>query len=107
MSRGVPAPRAALIATERPQDAVPYLTRALDLQKHGDQHATLLAEARFALAQALWGVGTDRPRATLLATQARDSYVRVPDAKHAAEVETWLAARGRGRAPASGRMLPP
>jgi tetratricopeptide (TPR) repeat protein/predicted Ser/Thr protein kinase len=66
------AERAVRVAEARPADANP-----------GD-----LADARFALAAALWGTHGDRVRAKKLAEQARDAQ---PDAEKKAATVKWLA----------------
>jgi len=61
-----------------------------------------LAETRFELARALWTApaaeGRDRPRARMLAEQARDAYAAAGEAREAerAEVEGWLRRAGAG-----------
>jgi len=66
------AERAVRVAESRPADANP-----------GD-----LADARFALAAALWDTHGDRARAKKLAEQARDAQ---PDAEKKAATVKWLA----------------
>jgi tetratricopeptide (TPR) repeat protein len=87
----------ALLGLGKPADAVLPLERALTiLITHEVSHA-LLAEARFALARALWTApatqGRDRPRARILAEQARDAYAAAGEPRKAdlAKLETWLA----------------
>lgn len=54
--------------------------------------AALLAEARFAVAQAWWAAAPrGRAAARSLAELARDGYPAPAKAKERAEVETWLA----------------
>jgi hypothetical protein len=57
----------------------------------------LLAEARFALAQALWGAGRDRPRALRLADATRSVYEAAGARGHdkLVTVDEWLARHRR------------
>jgi tetratricopeptide (TPR) repeat protein/predicted Ser/Thr protein kinase len=81
----------------RPGLAVPPLERAVRLY---DQPRPELprwnAEVRFLLAQALWRAGRERPRAVLLARQAREIYGQVPASARTemAPLNAWLAAHG-------------
>ena len=49
------------------------------------------ARIRFALAQALWAEGTDRPRARAVAGQAREELARIHGAFFLRQVDAWLA----------------
>jgi hypothetical protein len=74
-----------------PASAIAPLTRALELRQADPGDGLELAEVRFALAQAL--VSTDRARALVLATQARDAWSKA-GARHTAplaEASAWLA----------------
>ena len=87
---------AAWVARGRPKLAVPLLTRAMALQ-HGDETADDRADAERALAEALWTLGRDRPRALALARHARDYYASHPmgprRAGQLAAMEAWLRER--------------
>ena len=75
-----------------PREATPILERALRIREKSEPNAELVAEARFALASARWELGQDRAAALTLARAARDTYRKMPEqARHAAEVEAWLA----------------
>ncbi|MCB9565905.1 MAG: tetratricopeptide repeat protein [Myxococcales bacterium] len=58
-----------------PAGALPHLERALEIREQGRSPADDAAETRFVLAQALWLLGQDRPRARALAEAARKGYV--------------------------------
>ncbi|HEX2574646.1 MAG TPA: serine/threonine-protein kinase [Polyangia bacterium] len=67
------------------------LEQALAIQEHRDGDPDSLASTRYQLAQALWVLGTERPRALSLAQAARDVFARPPARKkELAEVEDWL-----------------
>jgi tetratricopeptide (TPR) repeat protein len=76
------------------REAIKPLQRAVAiLQTHqGDPRS--LAEARFALARALWQVGEDRPQAVALARKARDGFAGAGAAGRmdARASSAWLAA---------------
>ena len=87
-----------LIAEGRSREASPILERALRIREHAEPNAELVAETRFALARARWAIGQDQAGALSLAERARDIYRKMPaEAKHAAEVDAWLADKSRGR----------
>lgn len=73
--------------------------RALKLRDRPDTPAFDLAETRFVLARSLWSDASARPRARLLAEQARDGFIAAEDAgtKQLAAVTAWL----------DGHVLPP
>jgi tetratricopeptide (TPR) repeat protein len=85
----------ALLGQGRPADARGYLERALSIRTANEVDPLVLAETRFALAQALWDapVDADRARARELAELARDVYVDAGEvvAKQRGESERWLA----------------
>jgi tRNA A-37 threonylcarbamoyl transferase component Bud32 len=84
----------ALLALRRAAEAVPPLERAVKLREAREPDQLLVAESRFALAQALAAAGNpagDRTRAHTLAVAARDAYDRAGAAKQRATVEAWLA----------------
>jgi tetratricopeptide (TPR) repeat protein len=87
----------ALLALGRPEDAVPTLERALRVRAAHEPDPSLVAETRFALARALWGVNPDWTRPRELAMRARDAYLKATDTKDAAEIAAWLATRARPR----------
>lgn len=80
-------------------EAVPLLERALQIREARHPVPADMAEARFALARALWdappSAGRDRPRARTLAHQARETYRDIDRAEPLSEVEAWLATRAR------------
>jgi tetratricopeptide (TPR) repeat protein len=63
------------------------LHRALAILEHHVSPPSQLAQARFALALALWAEGRERPRAHALAVAAREHA-----GEQEAEVDAWLAA---------------
>jgi tetratricopeptide (TPR) repeat protein len=85
----------ALTALGRGAEAVAPLQRALRIREADGLDQRLIAEARFALARALWDADVDHARARRLATQARDAYANAKDAQDAATVDAWLAAHPR------------
>jgi eukaryotic-like serine/threonine-protein kinase len=85
----------ALTALGRAADAVAPLERARRLREAGSVDPTLIAEACFALARALWDADVDHARARRLATQARDAYANAKDTQDTATVDVWLAAHPR------------
>lgn len=75
------------------ESALAYAERAVSIREAAMVEPTVLADARFVLAQALWSKRSERARARTLAEQAREAY-----AKHGqggeddlAEIMTWLA----------------
>ena len=85
----------ALAALGEPREAAEVLGRALTLRVRGETNQPLVAETRFALAQALWDAGGDRARARALATGAHERYAHDRDDTRATRVADWLAAHGR------------
>ncbi len=82
----------------RPAEVMTLASRVVALREPGGAGPEALAEGRFLLAQGLWEVppaqGRDRPRALVLAEQARDAYRAAAAAgRQLAEVENWLAQR--------------
>jgi hypothetical protein len=65
--------------------AIEELERAIAILEHRSGEQSLLPEAQFAPAQALWGAGRERPRGRSLAQAARQ-YEPIP-----AAVDAWLA----------------
>lgn len=88
----------AELGRKAPRAAVAALERALKLREDNAGDAGELARTRFDLARALWALGA-HPRATLLATQARDGFAAAGDAwtERADEARAWLAAPPRSR----------
>jgi tetratricopeptide (TPR) repeat protein len=86
-----------LLELGMPVAAIAALERALTIRSPHDVDPSLLAETRFALARGLWTVpvtqGRDRPRARMLAEQARDAWVEGGAGSEAdlAKAEAWLA----------------
>ena len=83
-----------LILEHHFHEALPILERALRIREKSELNAELVAETRFALARARWELGQDRAGALALAEAARETYRKMPaEAKHAAEVDAWLAGK--------------
>jgi tetratricopeptide (TPR) repeat protein/tRNA A-37 threonylcarbamoyl transferase component Bud32 len=89
------------LGRDRPREAVAPLIRAYDLRSRLDPDPARLAETAFALAQALWRSGRDRPRALALAAEAARAYAKTPDTGPLAETRLWLTMHASARA--SGR----
>jgi eukaryotic-like serine/threonine-protein kinase len=91
---------AVLLGLGKPADAVLSLERALTICTTHEVDPASLAYTRFTLARALWDApatqGRDRPRARILAEQAREAFAALGEGKKAelAEVEAWLAEHG-------------
>jgi tetratricopeptide (TPR) repeat protein len=83
----------------RAEDAVPLAERAVAILEAGGNAAEDLADARHALAKALWEArphhGRDRPRAVKLAEQARDAFREAGPGRagHLDAAQEWLDAR--------------
>ena len=83
-----------LLLEHHVREALPILERALRIREKSEPNAELVAETRFALARARWELGQDRTGALTLAEAARDTYRKMRgEAKHAAEVDAWLAGK--------------
>jgi tetratricopeptide (TPR) repeat protein len=81
----------ALVGAGRAEDAARELEQARAL--FGDTASPYAAEARFALARALWGAPARETRALGLAREARDGYQRLRNAPaEVASVDAWLRA---------------
>ena len=83
-------------------DAARLAERAIHVREAGNAPAPDIAEARYALAQALWdapdGQGRDRERAMQLATNAAELLASAKaDSPLVLEVASWLAAHGAQR----------
>ncbi|HEX8703798.1 MAG TPA: serine/threonine-protein kinase [Myxococcaceae bacterium] len=74
------------LARGKPEEAVPLLEQALAISS-----PQLRARSQFSLAQALWAVGKERPRAVALATQARE-YWQGLGHPGLSEASRWLTA---------------
>jgi serine/threonine-protein kinase len=86
------------VTTGNPKAAVPLLERALRIREGHETDRTLVAEAQFALACALWDSRGDRTRALSLAKAARSSYAGGQATRELAEVDAWLATTAVKRA---------
>jgi serine/threonine-protein kinase len=75
-----------LLARGKPAEAVPLLEQALAISSPQPR-----ARIQFALAQALWAVGKERPRAVELATKAREHWQGLGHPR-LDEASRWLAA---------------
>ena len=82
---------AAEVVAGHPDKAIPSLERAIVLYDTAKTAAVIVADAKLALARALWPA--DKPRARELATAARDAY-RAGDSRSfgskAGEADAWL-----------------
>jgi tetratricopeptide (TPR) repeat protein len=79
-----------LAATKQIPEALSFLERALANRRQS--HDVLAANSEFALAQVLWSVPTQRPRALSLAREALSLWQEDGSTRLAAESEEWLAA---------------
>ena len=81
----------ALLGTGRAADATAILERAVVILEDGEGEPSRLAEARFALARALWQSGEDRGRAGELAAAALAAYEAAGERGRARrdEIEGW------------------
>jgi tetratricopeptide (TPR) repeat protein/predicted Ser/Thr protein kinase len=84
----------ALRGLGRSREAVEPLSRAVALRQSGEVGPELLAESRWALAQALWESGGDRRRALDLARQAADGFAAVGRPNNRREITDWLHKHG-------------
>ena len=88
-----------LTAEGRPQEAAVVLDKALHIRERSEPNKELLAETRFALAEARWQAGGDPSGARAPAESALATYRALPThSKEASEVESWLATRRVGHA---------
>jgi tetratricopeptide (TPR) repeat protein len=81
----------ALTALARSKEALATLDRALRIREASEPDAALVAETRFAFAEAIWQAGVDRLRAREVARVAREGYAGAKDEKKVAEIDAWLA----------------
>jgi hypothetical protein len=65
---------------------IPVLERAVKILEHQPGEVDMLPKAQFALAQALWDLGRERPRALSLARAVREQFEPMRS-----EVDAWLA----------------
>ena len=77
-----------------PRRAIPWFEGALRIRGPHDTDPPSTAEARFALASALWDTGGDRTRALSLAKAAKDTYEQLEMNRELAQVNGWLAKHG-------------
>jgi len=82
-----------MLRQHRPDAAIPFLERALEIRKQNHVHERLIADVRFSLARAIWDSGGDKRRAVSLATAAREVYARYPRLDKEPTVATWIAQR--------------
>jgi tetratricopeptide (TPR) repeat protein len=80
------------LATNAAGAAVAPLQQAVALRENHPGDPVALADARFALAQALWQQGRDRPRAVRLATATQGLYAQAGARGHdrLSAVDQWL-----------------
>jgi tetratricopeptide (TPR) repeat protein len=84
----------SLVALGRAREALGPLEHALEMITTGEPNEWGAADARFALAEALWASGGDRKRARKLATDARTGMAPVSNAvarRQLAAIDAWLA----------------
>jgi eukaryotic-like serine/threonine-protein kinase len=83
-----------LMGERRWREAISVLEKALRIRESSEPNVELVAETRFALAQARWEAGQDRTGALALARAARDAYRNLAEhGKQASEIDAWLAGR--------------
>jgi len=82
------------LAEGSPDNALVPLERAFRIREAKEIEPSRRAEARFALARALWESKRDRIRARALADEARATYAKTSATAKMAEVDAWLRARG-------------
>jgi predicted transcriptional regulator len=76
-------------------DALPLAERGLTLRTTANVSASLVAESKYFVAQALWGAGKDRAKALVLVREARAAYVAAGAGREAdvREVDRWLVTK--------------
>jgi hypothetical protein len=82
----------ALVRLKRPTEAVDRLEKAMLLLGEIPWHRTLKAEAQLGLADALWAVGEEKPRARELGSAAEKLFVAIPRNVEAARARAWVEA---------------
>jgi tetratricopeptide (TPR) repeat protein len=83
------------LITGRARDALPLLARAVAVMETHEVELDDRADARFALARALWEAGTDRKLALAVAASASDDYRAAGEGRKDDwdRVSAWLARR--------------
>jgi serine/threonine protein kinase/tetratricopeptide (TPR) repeat protein len=83
------------LGADRASEALAPLQQAVALRERYPSDPVALAEARFALAEALWRDGRERARALRLATAARAAYAQAGarGRESLGAVDAWLARR--------------
>ncbi|HYV45574.1 MAG TPA: tetratricopeptide repeat protein [Myxococcaceae bacterium] len=92
----------AYLGMRKPQDAVTALERAIAIHEKNSHDAPEMAEARFALARALWDAGKDKKRAAALAELARTGYTTSKDEERVMAVARWQVEHPSGAANKGG-----
>jgi tetratricopeptide (TPR) repeat protein/predicted Ser/Thr protein kinase len=77
---------------KRPGDALRLAERSLAILEKASSPPREMADAHFALAQALWDTGGSQPRAVDLARQARTSLAGAGATDSVVKIDAWLAA---------------
>jgi hypothetical protein len=98
LAYGLTGEGTTLVALGRPAEATPLLEEALRARADKHLDPALVAETRFALAQALWTQPSAHARALSLAREARGDAAKAgaadrTSAARAAEIDAWLASR--------------
>ncbi|MBN1208927.1 MAG: tetratricopeptide repeat protein [Myxococcaceae bacterium] len=83
-----------LLAQGRPAEALPLLERALRMIPENQR-----AQGQFALAEALWESGRDRPRALEQASQAREYWKRLGRKADVEQISRWMEERATATSP--------
>ena len=84
-----------LLALGRARDGLERLERAARLLDSPKVYPPASADAKLALADALWTAGNDRPRARALALEAQGVYAKHQRSRESAAAEKWLQAHAR------------
>jgi tetratricopeptide (TPR) repeat protein len=89
----------AWLARHEPARAVPVLESAVRLREPDPSGSAELAQARFALAQALWESGGDRARGLALAAQAHDGLAGAGPRyqEELRRLDQWQTQQAKGR----------
>jgi tetratricopeptide (TPR) repeat protein/tRNA A-37 threonylcarbamoyl transferase component Bud32 len=83
------------VGLHQPMNAGDALEKAVAMWGRLGLDTGEVAQSRFFLAKVSWDNGVDRPRAVMLAQQARAYYAAHPGSEDTAQVDAWLAAHGR------------
>jgi hypothetical protein len=94
-ARGLAKSASVLLAMGRTHDALERLERAVRLLDSPKVYPKATADAKLALADALWKAGEDHPRARALALDAQAAYAKLSRKDDAARAEKWLQAHPR------------